>query len=258
MIGYLSGAAPGTHASNAAAFRKALSEIGYDKGLNLTIEYRWAEGRYNQLPTMAADLVSRKVDVITASGGDLAAREAKNATSAIPVVFTAGRDPVGSGLVASLGRPVGNLTGVSFLVVELHPKRLELPVELVPQAEVITLLVNPNSPPTGRVTRDIEEAAHTKEAPLHILKAGTDAEIDAVFASLVQLQVDALIVAADRRQFPAAGGLISYGSHLTSVYRQVGDYVGKTLKGANPQTCRFSDPRHSNWSSMRGPPGRSG
>jgi len=256
VIGYLSGAAPSSRAPYAAAFRKALSEIGYDEGRNITIEYRWAEGRHEQLPALAADLVSRKADVIAASGGDLAARAAKNATSTIPIVFTAGQDPVGSGLVASLARPGGNLTGVSFLTVELHPKRLELLVELVPQARVIALLVNPNSPQTGRVTHDVQEAANTKGVLLHVLKAGTETEIDAAFASLVQLQAGALIVGADPfltvrleqlvtlaarhavpaicegRQFPAAGGLISYGSSTTSVYRQLGDYAGRILKGA--------------------------
>jgi putative ABC transport system substrate-binding protein len=258
VIGYLSGAAPSSHAQFAAAFREGLGNNGYIEGRNVTIEYRWAEGRYDQLPALAADLVSRKVDVIAASGGDLAARAAKNATSAIPVVFTAGQDPVGSGLVASLGRPGGNLTGVSFLVVELHPKRLELLTELVPQAKVIALLVNPNSPQTGRVTQDVQEAAHTKGVLLRILKAGTEAEIDGAFDSLTQLQADALIVGADPfltirleqlvalaahhaiptiyevRQFPAAGGLISYGSRLSSVYRQLGEYAGQILKGAKP------------------------
>ena len=258
VIGYLSGAAPSSHAPYAVAFRKALSEIGYDEGRNLTIEYRWADGRYDQLPAQAADLANRKVDVIAASGGDLAARAAKNATSTILVVFTAGQDPVGPGLVASLARPGGNITGVSFLTVELHPKRLELLIELVPQAKVIALLVNPNSPQTSRVTQDVQEAAHTKGVLVPILTAGTEAEIDGAFASLAKLQADALIVGADPfltiqleqlvvlaahhavptiyegRQFTAAGGLISYGSSITSVYRLLGDYVGKILKGAKP------------------------
>jgi putative ABC transport system substrate-binding protein len=258
VIGYLSGGAPISHAPFTAAFREGLSEIGYDEGRNLTIEYRWAEGRYDQLPALATDLVNHKVDVIAASGGDLAARAAQNATSTIPVVCTAADDPVVSNLAASLARPGGNLTGVGFLSVELHPKRLELLIELVPLARVIAILVNPNSPHTGHVAKDVQEAANRKGVLLHVLKAGTEAEIDAAFASLVQLQVDALIVGGDPfftvrreqlvalaaryavpaiyggRHFPAVGGLISYGSSLASVYRQLGNYAGKILKGAKP------------------------
>jgi putative ABC transport system substrate-binding protein len=258
VIGYLSGGAPGTHEQFAAAFREGLSSNGYLEGRNVAIEYRWAEGRYDRLPALAADLVNHKVDVIAASGSDLAARAAKSATSTIPIVCTAADDPVVSNLVASLARPGGNLTGVGFLSVELHPKRLELLIELVPQAKVIAILVNPNSPYTGSVTNDVQEAADRKGVLLHVLKAGTEAEIDAAFASLVQLRVDALIVGGDPlftvrreqivalaaryavpaiyggRHFPAVGGLISYGSSLTSVYRQVGDYAGKILKGAKP------------------------
>jgi len=259
VIGYLSGGTPGTHAPFAAAFREGLGNNGYIEGRNVAIEYRWAAGRYDQLPALAADLVSRKVDVIAASGGDLAAHAAKNATSTIPVVFTAADDPVGSGLVASLARPGGNLTGASFLSVELHPKRLELLVELVPQAGVIALLFNPNSPHIGRVTKDMQGAAHNKGVQLHVLRAGTEGEIDAAFDSLVQLQAGALVVGSDPfftirqeqlvalaarhaipaiyngRHFTAVGGLVSYGPRLTSVYRLVGDYAGKILKGTKPE-----------------------
>jgi putative ABC transport system substrate-binding protein len=186
------------------------------------------------------------------------AHAAKNATSTIPIVFVSGRDPVGDGLVASLARPGGNLTGVSFLTVELDPKRFELLSELVPQAKVIALLVNPNNPSAERVIRAVQEAAQAKGLQLHILKAGTESEIDAAFASLVQRQAGALVVSADKffflrreqivalaarhavpaiyefREFATAGGLISYGTSLTAVFRQVGIYTGKILKGAKP------------------------
>ena len=257
VIGYLGGATPGPSAPTVAGFRQGLSETGYVEGQNVAIEYRWAEGRYDRLPALAADLVGRKVDVIVA-GADPAARAAKNATSTIPIVFIAGGDPVGEGLVASLARPGGNLTGVSFLAAELNPKRFELLSELVPQARVIALLVNPNIPATERVMRDVQEAARAKGVQLHILKASTESEIDAAFAALVQRQAGALVVSADPffysrreqivalaarhavpaiyefREFATAGGLISYGTSLTAVFRQVGIYAGKILKGAKP------------------------
>ena len=151
MIGFLSGASPGPYQSNVAAFHQGLAETGYVEGQNLAVEYRWAEGNYDRLPALAADLVGRKVNLLVASGGSISVRAAKSATSTIPTVFTSGDDPVATGLVASLARPGGNLTGVSFLDVELNPKRLELLSELVPQARVIALLVNPNnSMPSAR------------------------------------------------------------------------------------------------------------
>jgi putative ABC transport system substrate-binding protein len=162
-----------------AGFRQGLGETGYVEGQNVAIEYRWGEGRYDRLPALAADLVERKVDVIAAGGGDLGSRAAKNATSTIPIVFAVGGDPVELGLVASLARPGGNLTGISVLAIELNPKRLELLSELVPQARVIALLVNPNSPNAERVMRDVQEAAHAKGLQLHVLKASTESEIDA-------------------------------------------------------------------------------
>src|SRR3954454_20600266 len=161
VIGYLNTGSPDTNPPLLAAFRKGLSETGYVEGQNLAIEYLWAEGHYDRLPALAADLVGRKVDLIVADGGTPSALAAKSATSTIPIVFSMGDDPVGAGLVASLARPGGNLTGVSFLNVELHPKRLELLSELVPQARVIALLVNPNNPQTERIIRDVQEAART-------------------------------------------------------------------------------------------------
>jgi putative tryptophan/tyrosine transport system substrate-binding protein len=257
VIGMLGISTPSLAASNVAGLRQGLSETGYVEGQNLTIEYVWAEGRLDRLPALAADLVGRKVDVIVA-GADPAAHAAKNATSTIPIVFIAGSDPVGQGLVASLARPGGNLTGVSFLTAELHPKRFELLSELVPQAKVIALLVDPNMSSTERVIRDVQEAARPNGVQLHILKASTESEIDAAFASLVQRQAGALVVSENPffyyrreqivalaarhtvpaiyefRQFATAGGLISHGASITAIYRQVGIYTGRILKGAKP------------------------
>ncbi len=159
VIGFLNGTSPGPFAPYLATFRQGLSETGYTEGQNVAIEYRWAEGHYDWLPELAADLVGRKVDVIAATGGTPPAQAAKSATSAIPIVFASG-NPVGDGLVTNLARPDGNLTGVSFLLVELHPKRLELLSELVPQARVIALLVNPNNPTAERIMRDVQSGAH--------------------------------------------------------------------------------------------------
>jgi putative ABC transport system substrate-binding protein len=264
MIGYLNSGSAGSTAPGVAAFREGLSETGYVEGQNVAIEYRWAEGRYDRLPALAADLVGRKVDVI-ATVGTPSALAAKGATSTIPIVFSAG-DPVGEGLVAGLARPGGNLTGVSILTVELMPKRLELLAELVPQAGVIALLVNPNNAITERIMRDVQEAARAKGVQLHILKAGTESEIDAAFATLVQLHIGALLVGTDSflsgrrdqlvalasrhavpaiyesRYLAAAGGLISYGPSQTAASRQVGNYVGKVLKGAKPADLPVEQP----------------
>ena len=230
----------------------------------MAIEYRWAEGRYDRLPALVADLVDRKVDVIVAAGPP-AARAAKSATSTIPIVFGSG-DPVREGLVESLARPGGNLTGVSVLTVELMAKRLELLSELVPQAKVIALLVNPNNPDTEPMIRDVQEAARTKGVQLPILKARSESEIDAAFASLVQLQAGGLVVGTDPffasqheqllalaarhaipatydfRDFAAAGGLISYGTSLTGTYRQLGIYAGRILSGAKPTELPVQQP----------------
>ena len=266
VIGFLGSTSPGPYAPFVAAFRQGLSETGYVEGQNVAIEYRWAEGRYDRLPALAADLVSRKVDVIAASGGEVSAFAAKNATSTIPILFIAG-DATAAGLVASLARPGGNLTGVSILADELMAKRLELLSELVPQARVIALLVNPNEGRIAeRIIRGVQEAARAKGVLLHILKAGTENEIDAAFATLVQLHAGALLVGAgpffasqrDRlvalasrhaipamyelREFAAASGLTSYGPSLTGIYRQVGIYVGKILNGAKPGDLPVQQP----------------
>jgi ABC-type uncharacterized transport system substrate-binding protein len=266
VIGFLSGVSPGPYAPFVAAFREGLSETGYVEGQNLTIEYRWAEGDYDRLPALAADLAGRKVDLIATGGGTVSALAAKNATSTIPIVFAGGGDPVANGLVANLARPGGNVTGVTFLGVELLAKRLELLSELVPQARVIGLLVNPNSANTERSVQDTQEAARAKGLQIHVLKAATESEIDAAFASLVQLRAGAVVVAADVffnlrrdqlvasalrhaipviygfREFAASGGLISYGTSIASVYRQVGVYAGRILKGAKPADLPVQQP----------------
>src|SRR5262245_57905387 len=266
VIGYLSGGAPGPFAANVTAFKEGLKEAGCVEGQNVTIEYRWAEGQYDRLPALAAELVGRRVDLIAASGGDLAAHAAKGATSTTPVVFTSGDDPVATGLVTSLARPGGNLTGFAFLVVELHPKRLGLMSELVPLAKVMGLLVNPGSPQTDRVIRMMQEASRAKGIQLRILRAGTESEIGTAFESLVQQPVDALVVQADPffvnrgqqfaaltarhavpaiyegRPFVLAGGLMSYGTNAVAVYRQIGVYAARVLKGEKPADLPVMQP----------------
>jgi putative ABC transport system substrate-binding protein len=265
VIGYLGTGSPGPNAPQLAAFRQGLSETGYVEGQNVAIEYRWAEGFFDRLPTLAADLVDRKVDVI-AAGSPPAALAAKRETSTIPIVFNTGDDPVATGLVASLARPGGNLTGVGILLTELVPKRLQLLLEMVPQARVIALLVNPNGPEAEPTIRDAETAARAKGVQLLIMKAGTEGEIDAAFATLVQLHADALLVGNDPffngrreqlvalaarhaapviyffREFAAAGGLISYGPSLPDIFRQAGIYAGKILKGAKPADLPVQQP----------------
>jgi putative ABC transport system substrate-binding protein len=186
------------------AFRQGLSEIGYVQGQNVAIERRWAEGRVDRLPALAADLVGRRVDLSLAIGDAVFA--AKNATSTIPIIFSFAGDPVAAGLVASFARPGGNLTGAAIMMAELTPKRLELLSELVPQARVYALMVNPNHPGTEPTIRGVQEAARVKGVQLHVLKAGTESEIDAAFASLVELHVDALVVSNDRSSGACATG----------------------------------------------------
>jgi putative ABC transport system substrate-binding protein len=208
VIGYLNPTSPSANASNLAAFRQGLRETGYIEGQNLTIKYSWAESRDDRLPALAADLVGSKVDVIAATG-DAAALAAKSATSTIHIVFFSGGDPVAMGLVNSLARPGGNLTGVAFMAAELLPKRLELLSELVPQAGLIALLVNPNDPNAERFIGGMQEAASAKGLQLPILKAGTENEINTAFASLARLHAGALVVspnaffASRREQFVA-------------------------------------------------------
>ena len=266
VIGWLSSASPGPFAPFVAAFRQGLSETGYVEGQNVAIEYRWAEGRYDRLPALAADLVGRKVDVIATSGGTSPALAAKGATSTIPIVFETGADPVEKGLVASFARPGGNLTGFSILTAELMPKRFELISEMVPQAKMIALLANPNNLAAERMMRDVQEAARAKGVQLHILKTGAEDEFEAAFAALVQSHAGALLVGNDPfffsrrkelvalaarhavpamyewREFVEAGGLISYGTSFAAVNRQVGVYAGKILKGAKPADLPIQQP----------------
>jgi putative ABC transport system substrate-binding protein len=264
VIGYLNSGSPFPDAPG-AAFRQGLSESGYVEGQNVAIETRWAEGHYDRLPALAAELVSRKVAVIVTVGGSVAARAAKNATSTIPVVFSTGSDPIATGLVTTLARPGGNLTGFTIMAAELSAKRFELLSELVPQARVIALLVNPDRP-DERMIGDAQEAARAKGVQLHILNAGTESEIDAAFATLIELQAGALIVSPDAffndrseqlvalasrhtvpamyqlRSFAVAGGLISYGTKTGVAPRQLGIYTGRILKGAKPADLPVMQP----------------
>jgi putative tryptophan/tyrosine transport system substrate-binding protein len=245
---------------------QGLRETGYVEGQNMAFEGRWAENRYDRLPALAADLVSRKVDVIVTNGGTPAALAAKSATSTIPIVFINVGDPVRVGLVTSLARPGGNLTGFSNITVELMPKLLELITELVPQTSTIALLVNPNTANAEFLIRDLQQAARAKGVELLVVKAGTEGEIDAAFASLVQLQAGVLVVDPDgylvsrreqlvalasryavpaiyaHRAFTAVGGLISYGHDSSDDSRQAGIYAGRILKGAKPADLPVQQP----------------
>jgi putative ABC transport system substrate-binding protein len=264
VIGYFHFATP-AYAPTSASFLQGLKETGFIAGQNVAIEYRWAEGQYDRLPAMAAELVERKVDLIAAFGPPVA-HAAKNATSAIPIVFEVGSDPVESGLVASINRPGGNATGLSILFTQLTSKRLELLCELVPQARTIALLVNPKSPTAAPSIRGAEEAARAKSLQLSILNASTESEIDTAFAMVVNLKADGLIISADpffdtrreqlvapaarygiptiyfERGFSASGGLISYGSSLSDAYRQMGIYAGRILKGEKPADLPIQQP----------------
>jgi putative tryptophan/tyrosine transport system substrate-binding protein len=265
VIGYLSSASPGPSAANVAAFREGLSETGYIEGQNVRVEYRWADGNYDRLTALAVDLVARKVDVIAAQS-TLSARAAKSITATMPIVFMSGADPVAAGFVSSLARPGGNLTGVSFLTVELMAKRLELLSELVPSARVIALLVNPQITASELMIKEMQEAASAKGVRLPIISATTEGEIDAAFPSAIQLQASAIVVGTDPffatrrerlaalgaryrlpvihdgRAFAVAGGLISYGTDIAAVYRLFGIYTGKILNGTRPAHLPVQQP----------------
>jgi putative tryptophan/tyrosine transport system substrate-binding protein len=266
VIGILAAAAPDNAGAQRmlAAFREGLRETGYIEGQNIAIEYRWAEAHFDRLPALASDLVDRKVDVIVTEGGDGSVLAAKQATSTIPVVFHTNSDPVAMGLVASLARPGGNLTGVSLH--GLAAKRIELLCDLVPEAKAIALLVNPNDPSADVDIRDAQEAARAKGVQLHVVKAGSDNEIEPAFATLSELRAGALVVVssplfsrrmvqlvalASRHALPPisggrlyveTGGLLSYGSNLEAVYRQKGIYTGKILNGAKPADLPVEQP----------------
>jgi len=241
-----------------AAFHQGLADAGFVEGKNVTIEYRWAFGQYDRLPAFATELVKLPVAVLTAVGGDPSPAAAKQATSAIPIVFGMGSDPIKAGLVDSLGRPGRNATGFTLLTNELEPKRLGLLRDLLPDAGVIAALLNPNFPPSVGQLAALEKAAQVTSQRLYIVKAGNDAELDAGLASLLQPRVSALLVAADPyfdtrreriitfatqnklpafyqfREYAVDGALITYGPSITESYRQAGNYVGQILKGAKP------------------------
>jgi ABC-type uncharacterized transport system substrate-binding protein len=258
VIGFLNSASPDGYASNVAAFHQGLKEAGYIDGQNATIEYRWAENHYDRLPALAADLVQQKVTVIAATTTP-AALAAKAATSTVPIVFTTGGDPIKLGLVASLRRPGGNVTGSTQLSVEVGPKRLELARELFPGATTFALLVNPANPLAATVSKDLEAVADTLGMRLHVLHASTEADFEAAFATAAQLRAAALVISTPepwfgshaaqlgalalrhsvpaiyfQREFAAAGGLMSYGGSVTETYRLAGLYAGRILKGEKP------------------------
>jgi putative ABC transport system substrate-binding protein len=258
VIGFLSSRSPDESKHLVVAFRTGLQTGGYVEGQNVAIEYRWAEGQYDRLPALAADLVSRNVAVLVTTGGEPSALAAKAATSAIPIVFTVGGDPVKIGLVASLNRPGGNATGVSLLTTAPEAKRLGLLHELVPTAAVIGVLINPNYQEAEAQAREIKDAARAIDRRIQIANAGNDRELEPAFATLVQQRAAALLVGADPffdtrrdriialaaqfklpaiyqfRDYAIAGGLMSYGISITDGYRQVGIYTGQILKGAKP------------------------
>jgi putative ABC transport system substrate-binding protein len=256
VVGFLSGRSPSEAATALGAYRQGLGDIGYIDGKNFTIEYRWAEGRYGRLPALAAELVSRRVAVIAATGGSELA--AKTVPATIPVVFTTGGDPVELGLVTSLNKPGGNVTGVTFLASGLGAKRLELLRYFVPNANAIAMLMNPNYPATAAEVNDVQAAARSLGLQINVLNARTSSEIDAAFATFRRERPDALFVGGDpfllgqrdqlvplvathtlptiypQREYVDAGGLMSYGTSIANGYRQAGAYTGKILAGAKP------------------------
>lgn len=258
VIGFLHVGTAGTLSHLVAGFRQGLKETGYVDGVNSTIEFRWAEGVYDRLPGLAADLVRRDVTVIVTGGGDAPAAAAKAATSSIPIVFNVGSDPSKSGLVGRLNRPGGNATGVNIFTAELATKRLGLLNEIAPGASAIAILVNPNFPPSAEITREMQEAAPRIGRQLIVLEASNKDEIDATLTLLTEKRAGAIIVGADpffnserqrlvslaararipavyeQREFATAGGLMSYGTNITDSYREMGIYTGRILHGARP------------------------
>jgi putative ABC transport system substrate-binding protein len=258
VIGFLSFRSKADATDSVAAFRKGLGEVGYIEGRNVAVEYRWADARLDRLPTLAEELVRLPVAVLAAVAGQQTPRAAQTATKTIPIVFGIGEDPVKAGLVPDINRPPGNMTGVTFLSAGLGAKRLGMLRQLVPDADVIGLLANQNSPQGQQQMQDVADAAKSLRQQLTILNGSNDREIDAAFASLAERRVKALLVAADPsydprrnrlialsaqyaiptlyhfRDFPLAGGLACYGASISDLYRQVGIYVGRILHGEKP------------------------
>jgi putative ABC transport system substrate-binding protein len=258
VVGFLSSRSPDESDTAVSAFRDGLGQTGYSEDKNVTIVYRWAEGHYDRLPELAAELVQLRVTVIAAAGGEPSPLAAKVATSTIPIVFTAGGDPVEFGLVPSLGPPGGNITGVTFFFASIGPKRLELVRQLRPNASTIAMLINPNYQPGPVEARDVQTGAGSLGLQINVLNASTESQVDAAFTTIVQQKAEALIIGTDpfllgqrdqlvrlasrhgiptiyfAREFVEAGGLISYGPSTTVGYRQAGTYVGRILNGEKP------------------------
>ena len=258
VVGFLNSASPQPLENYVAGFRAGLKETGYVDGQNVAIEFRWAEGHYDRLPGMAADLVRRKVAVLVATGGSPAVLAAKAATTTVPIVFTIGGDPVRLGIVTSLSRPGGNMTGVDMFVNQMETKRLGLLRALVPKADLIAILLNPNNPFATGQMREVQEAARAHGQQIHILPASSESEINTAFATVVQLHPAAMLVCGDpffnsqrdkiialaaqhaipaiyeQREHALAGGLMSYGTSLSDGYRQAGIYVGRIINGEKP------------------------
>jgi putative tryptophan/tyrosine transport system substrate-binding protein len=265
VVGFLDAISPGAHSTFLAAFRRGLNETGYIEGQNVAVEYRWAEGKFDRLPALAIDLASRRVAAIFA-GSNAAAQVAKPASPNIPLVFAIGGDPVQLGLVASMNRPGGNITGVSFFSTVIVAKLLELLHATVPGAHIVAALVNPANPNAASDTREAQEAARTLGLQVDVLNASTESEIDAAFATLMERRVGALLIAGDpfflsrldqitalltRHAMPAifnnpdfahAGGLMSYATSIPDAYRIAGTYVGRILKGEKPADLPVQQP----------------
>ncbi|PWT90197.1 MAG: ABC transporter substrate-binding protein [Proteobacteria bacterium] len=264
VIGFLNTASSDLDLSRARPFRQGLTETGYVEGGNVKIEYRWADGRADRLPALAADLVRQRVSVIAANGP--ASRAAREATATIPIVFLLAADPVQQGLVTSLNRPGGNLTGVAGLATEVGPKRLELLHKLVPAAGTLHVLLDPNDYNVAMQLRELQGAAHNLGLKLHILEAGTERDLETSFATLVQMRAGALMIGTSTffnshseqlaqlsarhrlpaifytRAFATAGGLMTYGASFPDMYRQVGVYTGRILKGEKPADLPVEQP----------------
>lgn len=258
VVGFLHGGSGDSFQQHVAAFRQGLGEAGYVEGQNVAVEYRWADRQFDRLPALATDLVRRPVAVIATGGGTQVALAARAATASIPIVFTTGNDPVRAGIVSSMSRPSGNITGIRFFASALGSKQLELVREMVPQAKTVAMLVNPNNPNTNGYVKDAQTAAVTLQVELNVLTANALRDINAGFATLAQQRVGALLVGGDalfntnreqivalaarhaiptiylQREYVDRGGLMSYGSNQPDAYRQVGVYVGRILKGEKP------------------------